>query len=528
MRVLLINPFYPISETPSPPLGLAFLAGALEQAGNPVKLMDCVVFPYSRDYLASMLRDFKPDLVGATAVTMTVDHALEALEAVKAMDPSLTTVIGGPHATFCATNILQSYDQVDVVVCGEGENTLVALTRALETHAPWEKIAGIAFRNGNRIVRTAAPPLADLDELAPPARQLIPLGRYRALGMPVSMTTSRGCPFKCIFCVGRKMVGARIRYRDPVRVVDEMEDLSVMDFHQINLADDLFTANPDHCLAVCNEIVDRGLKVKWTSFARVDTVSRKVLEKMRQAGCTTVSFGVESGSPEMLRRIKKGITLEQVVHAMQLCRDCGIDPHASFILGLPGETETTLAQTVTFGDHLKAMGVSHGFHILAPFPGTDVRERVDEYDLQILSDDWRQYHANRAIIRTAGVQSETMDAVVIDGERQFDRWLGEIARIREDGRGTAEAIWPLVRLEHTVVIYDMMMKRLIEEKGDWPAEKSDQVDATPMGKLIHRLSGELDHPPARIRAAIEFAAGQRYLTRNTANGRIRWSWVDYL
>ena len=313
MRVLLINPYYPISETPSPPLGLAFLAGALERTGNRVKLLDCVVFPFSRDLLASMLRDFHPEMVGATAVTMTVDHALEALESVKALDPSITTVIGGPHATFCATDILQSCDQVDVVVCGEGENTLVALTKALESNAPWEGIPGIAFRDGHRIAATAAPPLADLDELAPPARHLIPLGRYRALGMPVSMTTSRGCPFKCIFCVGRKMVGARVRYRDPVRVVDEMEELSALDFHQINLADDLFTANADHCLAVCNEILNRGLRVKWTSFARVDTVSRQMLEKMRQAGCTTVSFGVESGSPEMLRRIKKGITLEQVV-----------------------------------------------------------------------------------------------------------------------------------------------------------------------------------------------------------------------
>jgi len=528
LRVLLINPYYPISETPSPPLGLAFLAGALERAGNQVKLLDCVVFPFSRDLLASMLRDFHPELVGSTAVTMTVDHALEALESVKALDPSITTVIGGPHATFCATDILQSCDQVDVVVCGEGENTLVALTKALESKASWEGIPGIAFRDGHRIAATASPPLADLDDLAPPARHLIPLGRYRALGMPVSMTTSRGCPYKCIFCVGRKMVGARVRYRDPVRVVDEMEDLSTLDFHQINLADDLFTANADHCLAVCNEILYRGLRVNWTSFARVDTVSRQMLDKMRQAGCTTVSFGVESGSPKMLRRIKKGITLEQVVHAMQLCRDCGIDPHASFILGLPGETEKTLRQTLAFGERLKAMGVSHGFHILAPFPGTDVRERVDEYDLQILSDDWRRYHANRAIIRTAGVQSETMDAIVIDGERQFDQWLGDIGRTREEGRATAEEIWPLVRLEHTVVIYDMMMKRLIEEKGDWPAGKSDKTDAHPIGKLIRRLSGELNHPPARIRAAIEFAAGKRYLARNTANGRVHWSWVDYL
>jgi anaerobic magnesium-protoporphyrin IX monomethyl ester cyclase len=528
VRVLLINPFYPISETPSPPLGLAFLAGALERTGNEVKLLDCVVFPYSRNFLASMIRDFKPHLAGATAVTMTVDHALEVLEAVKVLDPSITTVLGGPHATFCAIDILQSCDQVDVVACGEGEDTLVALAKALETGAPLDGVPGIAFRDGSRIATTAGPPLADLDDLAPPARHLIPLGRYRALGMPISMTTSRGCPFKCIFCVGRKMVGARVRYRNPIRVVDEMEDLNTLGFHQINLADDLFTANRDHCLAVCNEILDRGLKVKWTSFARVDTVSRQVLEKMRQAGCTTVSFGVESGNPDMLRRIKKGITLDQVLHAVQLCRECGIDPHASFILGLPGETEKTLWQTLAFGERLKAMGVSHGFHILAPFPGTDVRERVDEYDLQILSDDWRRYHANRAIIRTAGVQSETMDAIVIDGERQFDQWLGDIGRTREEGRATAEEIWPLVRLEHTVVIYDMMMKRLIEEKGDWPAGKSDKTDAHPIGKLIRRLSGELNHPPARIRAAIEFAAGKRYLARNTANGRVHWSWVDYL
>jgi radical SAM superfamily enzyme YgiQ (UPF0313 family) len=528
LRVLLINPYYPISETPSPPLGLAFLAGALEQAGHQVNILDCVVFPYSRDYLASALQNLEPELVGATAVTMTVDHALDTLKAVKALDPSITTVIGGPHATFCARDILKSCNQVDAVVCGEGEHTLVALTEALKTHTPWKKIPGIAFRDGNRIVATAAPPPANLDELAPPARHRIPLGRYRALGMPASMTTSRGCPFKCIFCVGRKMVGSRVRYRNPVRVVDELQTLSAMDFHQINLADDLFTANSDHCLAVCNEILRRGLKVKWTSFARVDTVSRRVLEKMRQAGCTAVSFGVESGSPSMLRRINKGITLAQVVRAVQLCRDCGIDPHASFILGLPGETETTLAQTVAFGDRLKAMGVSHGFHILAPFPGTDVRERIDEYDLQILSDDWRRYHANRAIIRTAAIQPDTMDAVVIDGERQFNQWLGDIGRLRDEGRATAEAIWPLVRLEHTVVLYDMMMKRLIEKKGHWPAEKSDEADVKPTGELIRRLSGELDHPPGRTRAAIEFAAAKRYLTRTTTNGRIQWSWVDYL
>lgn len=528
MRILLINPFYPISETPSPPLGLAFLAGALERAGNDVKILDCVVFPFNRDLLASLLQTFKPHLAGATAVTMTVDHALGVLDQVKAIDPSVTTVIGGPHATFCAAEILQSCEQVDAVACGEGEETIVTMVRALENGTPWERVPGIVFRDGGRIISNALPPLADLDKLAPPARHLIPLGRYRALGMPVSMTTSRGCPFKCIFCVGRKMVGPRVRYRDPIRVVDEMEGLSTLGFHQINLADDLFTANREHCLAVCDEIIDRGLKVKWTSFARVDTVSRQLLATMHRAGCTTVSFGVESGSPEMLRRIKKGITLDQVVRAVQFCLDCGIDPHTSFILGLPGETPETLAQTLAFGQRLKAMGVNHGFHILAPFPGTDVRERVDAYDLQILSDDWRQYHANRAIIRTAGVAPETMDAVVIDGEQQFDRWLADIGRLRESGQATENATWPLVRLEHTVVIYDIMMKRLVEKMGACPDGDPGTAEAHSVERLIRRVSGELDHPQERIRAAIAFAVEEHYLSRTSTDGRTHWSWVDYL
>ena len=531
MRVLLINPFYPISETPSPPLGLAYLAGALEAAGMAVKVLDFVVSPFSDDSLSSLIKEFKPDLAGATAVTMTVDHALTVLERIKTLEPDIPTVLGGPHATFCAADILASFPQVDAVVRGEGERSLVALARAVEEHSPWSRVPGIAFREKDRIVTTDLPPLADLNELPPPARHGIPLGRYRALGMPVSMTTSRGCPFKCIFCVGRKMVGAKVRYRDPVQVVDEMAALSRLGFHQINLADDLFTANRNHCLAVCNEIMDRGLTVNWTSFARVDTVTEQILEAMRRAGCTTVSFGIESGSPEMLRRIKKGITLEQARQAMQLCLDCGIEPHASFILGLPGETPQTLRQTLDFGETLQTMGANHGFHILAPFPGTDIRERLEAYDLQILSDDWREYHANRAVVRTAGVAPETMDAIVIESEKEFDRWLYKIGRRRAMGLADEKEAWPLTRLEHTVVIYDMMMKELIENRGFWPVDANQDDpgqpgEQGPVEQLIQRATKDLDHPPQRIRAAIEFAVTENYLEVTKTSGRVSWSWVE--
>jgi radical SAM superfamily enzyme YgiQ (UPF0313 family) len=242
MRVLLINPFYPISETPSPPLGLAFLASALEAAGVEVKILDLVVYPCNRQILESLIKDFKPQMIGITAVTMTFDNAIRVIRDVKRIDPDMLTVMGGPHVTFCAQDTLEDYPELDVIVMGEGEKTVVELAQAADNRQQWDAINGIAFRKGTEICHTADGEFVqDLDSLPAPARHLLALGRYRALGMPISMTTSRGCPFKCIFCVGRKMVGARVRYRNPIDVADELEYLSTLNFNQINIADDLLT-----------------------------------------------------------------------------------------------------------------------------------------------------------------------------------------------------------------------------------------------------------------------------------------------
>ncbi len=529
MHALLVNPFYPIDETPSPPLGLAFIAAVLEEAGLEVKVLDYVVFPYSQAALVAEIKTFKPAIIGLTAVTMTFDNAITVVQDAKAADPDIITVMGGPHVTFRAEATLAEHPELDAVVLGEGEETVVALTRAIAKNRDWRAIPGLVYRNGSKLVHTGhKPPGIDLDTLPLPARHLLPLGRYRALNLSISMTTSRGCPFKCIFCVGRKMVGARVRYRAPVKVVDEMELLAAYGFNQINLADDLFTANAGHCTAVCDEIMKRGLKVKWTSFARVDTVSLTVLEKMKAAGCTAVSFGVETGSPAILKTIRKGITLDQVVAAVKLCTQAGLQPHASFILGLPGETEQTLQETLAFGERLEALGVAYGFHLLAPFPGTEVRDRCDDYGIRITTNDWSRYHANRAIVENSGIRPEILDKVAAGWMHRFDLWLADVEKRMATGQAQPDEAAQIDNLKRTVLIYDLMMGRLIEQHGNWPLDADSIAEPARIDQLAETLAAHVKNPLVEIADTLKRALQSGTLAWRVEKGLKRLRWVDTL
>ncbi len=529
MRALLVNPFYPIDETPSPPLGLAFIAAALEATGVEVKILDYVVFPYSRSLLTARIKVFKPAIIGLTAVTMTFDNAIKVVRDIKEIDPAIITVMGGPHVTFRAEATLMEHPELDAIVLGEGEETIAKLARAIEKGGRWNSIKGLAFRDAARIVHTGhKQPGIDINGLPLPARHLLPLGRYRALNLSISMTTSRGCPFKCIFCVGRKMVGAKVRYRDPVKVVDEMESLAAYGFSQINLADDLFTANAGHCTAVCDEILNRGLSVKWTSFARVDTVSLEVLEKMRAAGCTAVSFGVETGSPAILKTIRKGITLDQVIDAVKLCTKAGLQPYASFILGLPGETEKTLKETLAFGNRLEELGVSYGFHLLAPFPGTEVRDRCDDYDIKITTDDWSLYHANRAIVENRGIRPAVLDKVAIGWMDRFDRWLADVEKRTAEGKALPDETAQLVNLKRTVLIYDMMMDSLINKFGRRPIEEESLPEQERIDRLAAELAPYVKNPPDEIKETLGHALKAGSLIWDKRGGATRLRWIDYL
>ena len=537
MRILLINPFYPISETPSPPLGLAYLGAALEQAGARVKILDYVVSPYTRSGLSSMVKRFKPHIAGATAVTMTFDHASRILKDLKAIDPAILTVMGGPHVTFRAPETLEEFPELDVVVRGEGEHTFVELMNTVKSAQSLNRVNGICFRRDSEIMTTPKRKfIAHLDDLPLPARHLLPLGRYRTLGLPMTLTTSRGCPFQCIFCVGRKMGGAKVRYHSADRVADELAYLAKRQFDRINIADDLFTANPDHCLAVCEAIRRQNLRINWTAFARVDTVSERLLSKMKAAGCTAVSFGMESANPAILKRIKKGINLEQIRLAVRMCRRVGIRPSASFILGLPGETRDTIQETVAsywMAQRIKAPalqqeGLAYGFHILAPFPGTEVRMHADRLGIRILSDDWSKYHANRAVVETVAAKQRQLDEVVIHWEEQFNRYLGNVQKNIRTGTASVDEVRQFENLEHTVIVYELMMKNIIEENGTWPHQGSQMSAEINLKWLVDRIICAHNVDRKILVSALALAAANGNLDYHDTGGRVKWQWRNHL
>lgn len=525
MRVLLIHPFYPIDETPSPPLGLAYLAGALEEAGIEVRVVDFAVTPGGKGRLEAVLNEVSPRLVGITAVTMNVDRALSLAAEIKRLEPSILTVLGGPHASFCAAETLAACPALDVVVRGEGEETLLELCRTLERGRPLGSVRGIVFRDGETPRATPGRDfLPELDRLPPPARHRLPLGRYRALGLPVTMTTSRGCPHRCIFCVGRRMVGARVRTHGVRRVVDELAFLGGLGFPQVNLADDWFTADARRCHAVCDEILARGLRVRWTSFARVDSVSEELLAKMKAAGCAAVSFGLESANRGILRTVRKGITPEQAEAAVEACRRAGVTAMASFILGLPGETPETLKETLAFGERLAARGLQYGFHLLAPFPGTEVRERSAALGLRILSDDWSRYDANRAVCETKEAPAALLEAIARDWDERFRRYLEDIGAKRRQGRATAEERSTLENLERIVLLYELMMAEALERAGAVEAEGG----ADPLGLLVERVARISGRERGRIAEALAASAAKGDLSCVREGRSVRFRWREFL
>jgi len=521
MKVAIIAPPYPLEEAPAPPLGVSYVAAAFEAAGCQVRILDYIVSRYTPEKLKAELDAFKPDVMGGTSVTMNFPVAADIMRTAKRHRPFALTVMGGPHVSFDAERTLETYPEIDLLVLGEGERTIMELVPHIANRSRWRDIKGLAFRQGGTTVTTESRELIeDLDSIPLPARHLLPLSRYRALGFPVSIITSRGCPNACIFCQGRRMVGRRVRYRKVEHVMDEIEQILSYGISRINVADDLFTSNKARVREVCGQILERGLAFKWSAFARVNTVDRETLEIMRDAGCDGISFGIESGNPEILRNVKKGITLEQARNAVSLCKEVGILSHASFMVGLPGESPESLRDTQAFAESL---GISYGYHFLAPFPGTDVREKIEGYDLEILTDDWARYDANTAIVRTSRLTPEDIEAFVAAFSAETnEKWEKQVHDYRE-GRGLPEDNAHVGGHFRMQLTYRLLSEDLIETHGRLPVDHASEGGS--VGALCDRIREATGFDSELVRDTIGDFIGAGYLKPQRAGDTLAWRWT---
>ena len=522
MRIAVIAPPYPLEEMPSPPLGVTYVAAAFAAAGVDVKIFDYIVSAYSKEKLEKELAAFQPDAVGATSVTMNFYGAQQILRDVKNYNPEIITMMGGPHVSFTAADTLRQYPEIDLVVIGEGEDTIAELTPLLKQPDKWHGVRGIAFRKDGEIMMTGKRDfIADIDRIPLPARHMLPISRYRALGFPVSMITGRGCPYSCIFCLGRKMVGSKVRKRNPQRVLDEIESILDYGFDRINIADDLFTTDLERVREICKGIKERSLKFPWSAFARVDTVSQEVFDLMAAAGCDSVSFGVETGNAKMLKRIKKGIKLEQVHTAVKMCQQAGLIAHASFIIGLPGETIDTLRETDQFAKSMQAL---YGYHFLAPFPGTTVREKIQDYDLEILTDNWNLYDANDAIVKTSSLLPQEMKEFGSDYDKEMETDWNKILQRYHQGAGSVEDIMQVEGNLRMRLTYQLLKNDIIEKNGliELDIFKGSQENA--LEELCRRVIACTSADAGVVKQTIRDFAGRSYFKTDISNKGCQWSW----
>ena len=521
MKVALIAPPYPLSEMPSAPLGLCYVAAAFESADAEVIILDYIVRKYTPEKLFNELSAFQPDIIGITSVTMNFNQAVSILKTAKTMFPEAITVMGGPHVTFDYDDTLKENKEIDLIVIGEGEQTIMELVPLIRDREAWHTIKGIAYMDGDHVTVTPKRGfIKDIDSLPFPSRHLLPISRYLALGLPISIITSRGCPNRCIFCQGPLMVGKKIRNRDQKLVLDEIEMLLSYGFDRINFSDDFFTSNPKRVRQFCEEISKRGLKFGWTVFARADSVNVELLTLMRDHGCDMVFFGVESGNQEMLNRIRKHVTLDRIRKAVADCKTVGMPVFASFIAGLPGESMDTLMDSENFA---KELDVIYGYHFLAPFPGTDVKENIASYDLELLTTDWSRFDANAPITRTSSLSPEEIedfvDTYFLGIYRRQDEMLEEKFK-----QGTLDDNEKVTYLGKKTL--DIVFKLLTEDIIDnLPSIAMNESGKSPEVYLSEAISNVIEYPPDQILMSIQHMMHYRSLKYTTEGSNVCWQWA---
>lgn len=391
-----------------PPISLTESAAVLRQRGHEVRINDCSVEGVDTGKLQDILRDFAPDLVVMNSTTPSINFDMTIPPLVKQVLPVTKVAAFGIHVGTLPEESFALTEALDYIVRGEPELTIADLADKLAKGEDAAGVPGLFSRQNGTVVHGEDRGfLKDLDELPYPAWDLIDLDNYR---LPFSglhflmVTTARGCPYKCTYCVAQSYYGKKIRMRKVPKIVDELEYLGetfgVKDFF---FWSESFTIIKAAIKDLCREIIRRDLDIRWVCNSRVDNVDLELLELMKEAGCWMISYGIESGDQAILDGIKKDITIERIRESIQLTRRVGFQIAGHFVLGLPGETLQTLRKTYKFACSLDLDYAQ--FYCASPWPGSEFYKQA-KAENWLATDNWEHYEQDRSVTNYPGLSAE--------------------------------------------------------------------------------------------------------------------------
>ncbi|MBN1641294.1 MAG: radical SAM protein [Anaerolineae bacterium] len=437
MRVLIINPPWPgkgygtrsqnriIKRRGDKylqyPLFLGYSAAQLTQAGHEVHYIDSVMADLTPEQTWARIASLHPDAIFMETTTPSIEYDLKDIAVMKERGGGATMLAGGPHVTVFPLEVLRDCDALDIVLKQEFDTKIARVLNSLDDLS---QIPGIAFRRDGEIVDTGPAELwQDLDALPFPDRDTVPFERYHEAWysrLPfMNVMTSRGCPYHCTFCLWpNAMYGHRQRFRSVGNVIQELEyEIDRHGIREVNLDDGTFTTNKARVIEFCQELRDRKIDLLWTCNGRVDNVDREMLVEMKAAGCKLIRYGVESGSPEILKQIRKGYTLEQVRRSFKLTQQVGIMALGGFMFGFPGDTPETVEQTLALAKELNPDMVQ--FSICMPYPGTTMYAEAVAAG-QIVAREWHEYDMTFGpVVKMAGLEREDLRHILSRAYREF-------------------------------------------------------------------------------------------------------------
>ncbi len=420
-RVMLITPPYHCGVVESagrwPNLGFIYIAGELRRAGFDVNIYDAMSRFHDYDQIRAEIEAFKPRFIGMTAITATINECLKVLSMVRDIDPTVITILGGVHPTFCYDEILRDHsDVVDYCVIGEGEYTAPELLLAVSSGESVSNVRGVAYRDGEEIVATPPRPLlTDLDDLHP-AWDMVDWNDYPLYFIDDShvaiLSSSRGCIYACSFCSQHRFWKGTYRERDPVTFTDELEMLyRTYGINVFFIGDEFPTRNAERWERILDILIEKSLPVHLLMETHVDDIirDRDIMWKYRKAGILFVYTGVEAAAPGRLETFKKDISFEKSREAIALIKGAGMISETSLILGMPDETTETIRQTLDLAK-LYNPDYMH-FLMIAPWPYADLYEELKPY---IEEYDYAKYNLVSPVVKpTAMTRDEVFREVLL-------------------------------------------------------------------------------------------------------------------